>query len=241
MEKNTAAPADDLIERLALHHIAPGFRQLAAISGKGDYRKTEQFARVKAYSTALLASHPAPQAAAEGVVLSDELAISAAMKAGNKHGVKSFDALRIVAAYVAATERPAIPAQGQSELPPLPEPEVLYQADREDITGYTADQMHAYGRAAQEQAASCPDGWKLVPIKLTEAMTDALQAIDVTDAWNGALEVAPIPPAVPQPRELTDAEIDSLWSEVLLTQPLPQPAYRELVRRAMSTPPAQKA
>lgn len=58
----------------------------------------------------------------------------------------------------AATERPAIPAQGQSELPPLPKP--LKTTER-GTPLYFVGQMLDYARAAQEQAASCPDVDKL--------------------------------------------------------------------------------
>lgn len=47
---------DDVIERFALEHIAPGWKQLVAVTEQdSDYKQSEQFRRVKAYTQAIAA------------------------------------------------------------------------------------------------------------------------------------------------------------------------------------------
>jgi hypothetical protein len=52
-----AVPTDEEIERAALKHVAPGFKQLVAVSDTDpDYRKGDQFKRLKAFVTELFAA-----------------------------------------------------------------------------------------------------------------------------------------------------------------------------------------
>lgn len=176
-------------------------------------------ALLAAFGDLATASHPAPQAVAEGVPLhikiremtgyctlyADPIRTGAWVD-GWRAGVKQAAAL----VESAATERPAIPAQGQSELPPLPKAErelielhqpANYTTHVCTSARYTADQMRAYARAAQEQAASCltPDA---------EAIRSAAMGEDaVWNALAAALEVEHRGDVMPPCIKITRANI----------------------------------
>lgn len=64
------APTDDVIERFALEYIAPHAKTFAPDK---DYKQTEQFRRVKAYTLALLGSHAAKVGGDEGEAFNSKI------------------------------------------------------------------------------------------------------------------------------------------------------------------------
>lgn len=160
--------------------------------------------------------------------------------------------LRLLDALAAA---PAVPAQEQSEFSRIAvgEAYALMSMMREDVkVADFRNALVAYGqacRAAQKQAVSCPDGWKLVPIEPTVEMltTEAIDTGERTSrtTWAGMLAAAPTPPAAPQPRELTGAleQIAESWDGCMYDAPGETVDIGADLRRAFAkvTAPAQNS
>lgn len=117
----------------------------------------------------------------------DERAISAAMSAANKRGIKSYAAAEIIGVYLAtmaqesrklATPQPfPAPAVQSGELPELPEPTVEI---RGEYAAFTTEQMQAYALQAIAQTAPAVAGaaaWIPVEQSLPEQRAEPYQVI----------------------------------------------------------------
>lgn len=134
----------------------------------------------------------------------------------------------IAAMLAAAAPAPQAQAAGQ-EPPPLPEPDGTVEIDcgpapgggREIVfkDGYSADQMHAYARAALAARPAVPAGFVLVPVEVLEDAATAIghfvsdhgwsdedmQAMDNLDAYI-ARHKANAAPATPGPAPAEQAQ-----------------------------------